>query len=284
MVRRVQEAWVAIGLALRSGLKHLCLTDPEARMMPEGRTKRVQMCHSWEIAVDREAALLAMGQSTQTGNDNARLEAIVEAAAANEPEGVLAVDADSGYYAGDAIGRLITAGVDTCVPDSTTACDLHRGQPVGTTRSAHQGKVPFVYDERLDLYRCPEGNELRLKQEGHQNKGQTYRDYRATRPCTGCPLAPECLVRPNARYRTLKVAQYAGPLEAARERFNEPAHQERYRHRGDVVETVFGFLRSTLGYTRWLLRGKERVACEERLFRLAYQVRKVHGHWAEANR
>ena len=69
---------LAIECALKTGLKHLCLTDPDARMMPEGRTKRVQMCHSWEVAVDREAALLAMGQTTQTGNDNARLEAIVE--------------------------------------------------------------------------------------------------------------------------------------------------------------------------------------------------------------
>jgi hypothetical protein len=284
MVRRVQEALLAIECALKTGLKHLCLTDPDARMMPEGRTKRVQMCHSWEVAVDRDAALLAMGQSTQTGNDNARLEAIVEAAAANEPEGVAAVDADSGYYAGDAIGRLLTSGLDLCVPDSNTACDLHRGQPVGTTRALHCGNVEFTYDEQSDCFRCPEGNELRRRQTSHDTGNRKTNDYRAIRCCQGCPQAPQCLTRPEVRHRTLKTSEYHAILQADLQRFNEPEHQERYHHRSDVVETVFGFLRSTLGYTRWLLRGEKKVACEERLFRLAYQLRKVHGRWAEANR
>ena len=48
--------------------------------------------------------------------------------------------------------------------------------------------------------------------------------------------------------------------EAARERFNEPEHRERYRERGHAVETVFGFVRGTLGFTRWALRGSVRVA------------------------
>ena len=65
-------------------------------------------------------------------------------------------------------------------------------------------------------------------------------------------------------------------LAAARQRFEEREHQERYRHRGEAVETVFGFVRGTLGYARWLLRGREGVAREGRLFKMAYQIRKVH--------
>jgi hypothetical protein len=76
------------------------------------------------------------------------------------------------------------------------------------------------------------------------------------------------------------VGEYQTELDAARERFNEPEHQKRYRHRGEVVETVFGFVRGTLGYVRWQLRGKEKVAKEGRLLALAYQFRKVHGAWA----
>src|SRR5205814_2024481 len=91
MVCRIRAALLAIEMAIRTGLEHLCLTDPDARMMAEGRSKRVQECHSWEVAVDRDAALLVVGHTTQAGNDNARLEPIVKAAAANEPEGVVGV-------------------------------------------------------------------------------------------------------------------------------------------------------------------------------------------------
>jgi hypothetical protein len=282
MLRRIQGAFLAIETALAAGQQHLCLTDPDAQMMPEGRSKRVAPCHSWEVAVDRDAAVLVAGHATQSSTDNSRLLPLVGAAQSNEPAGVRAVDADSGYYAGDAVGQLLTAGIDVCVPDCNTACDLHRGDPIGTQRDRQRGQVLLLYDPVADCFRCPEGNELRARQSGHATHGQRTKDYRAIRSCAGCPRAAGCLTQPGAQYRTRKVGQYHALLEAARQRFNEAEHQERYRHRGEAVETVFGFVRGVLGYTRWLLRGVERVACEERLVRLAYQLRKVHGRWAQA--
>jgi DDE family transposase/transposase-like protein DUF772 len=283
MRARLQAALVALAAALAEGRKHLCLTDPDARMMGEGRTKQVQECHSFEVVVDRADGLLVVGQTTQAGNDNERLEPLVAAAQAHEPAGVQAADADSGYYQGDAVGRLIAAAIDTCIPDSNTAGDLHRGQPIGTTRDRQRGPVVFIYDPARDRYHCPEGNELRPTQR-RQHGGQAVTVYRAQAECRECPQARACLSQANAAHRTLKLGDYAALLEAARQRFTEPAHQERYRHRGEVVETVFGVLRATLGYGQWLLRGREGVACEGRLFKVGYQLRKVHGAWAAVGR
>jgi hypothetical protein len=276
---RIEAAVTAIDAAQAEARKHLCLTDPDARMMPEGREKRVRECHSFEVAVDREAGLLVVGQTTQEGQDNARLEALVRAAQEQEPSGVQAVDGDSGYYAGDAVGRLLAAGIDLCVPDSHTACDLHRGQPIGTTRERARGQVEFVYDAGNDCYRCPEGNELRRRQQ-RRSHGQTVTDYRAVGDCRACPLAAVCLTQAKAKRRTLRVGEERPALAAALQRFAEPGHRERYRHRGEIVESVFGFVRGVLGYTRFLLRGEERVACEGRLIKVGYQLRKVHGAWA----
>lgn len=279
MLERVEEAIEAIDEAEAEGRKHVCLTDPDARMMPEGREKRVRECHTWEVAVDREDGVLVVGQTTQEAHDNHRLEPLVEAAQAHEPEGVKGVDGDSGYYAGDGVGRLLEAGVDVCVPDTNTACDLHRNQPVGTTRAKSQGAIEFVYDPVANVYRCPEGNVLRpLQQRVHC--GQEVMVYRAERDCVGCPRAAACLRQAKAKRRTLKVGRYHAVLEAARQRFNEPAQRERYRHRGEAVEGVFGFVRGVLGYTRWWLRGKEKVACEGRLIKTGYQLRKIHRAWA----
>jgi len=283
MRAQLRAALVALALAIATGRKHLCLTDPDAEMMGEGRTKRVQECHSFEVVVDREAGLLVVGQTSQEGNDNARLEPLLAAAQAHEPDGVKAADADCGYYSGDALARLIRAGIDPCVPDPHTACDLHRGQPIGTTRARTQGEVPLTYVTASDRYVCPEGNELRPRQQ-RQKWGQWVTIYRAVRDCRGCPRAGDCLRQAGAARRTLCVGREAELLEAARQRFAEAAHQERYHHRGEVVESVFGFVRAVLGYHGWLLRGREGVACEGRLFKVAYQVRKVHAAAAAAAR
>lgn len=277
MLQRITAGLKALAAAEADGRKHLCLTDPEARMMGGGRERLVRECYSWEVAVDQ--GLLVAAGVTQENNDNARLEPLVEAAGKHTPGGVTAVDADSGYYGGDAVGRLLAAGIDTCVPDSNTAADLHRGQPIGTVRAGGRGKVPLTYEAAADVYRCPEGNTLAPRQRRRES-GQEVTVYRAQEPCRPCPQAEACLTQAQAQHRTLKVGEYHEELEAARQRFAEPEHRERYRHRGEAVETVFGFVRGTLGYVRWQLRGAAKVACEGKLFQTAYQLRKVHRAWA----
>ncbi len=277
MLERLAGSLQQIEQATAQGRKHVCLTDPDSRMMSEGREKGIRQCHSFEVAVDN--GLIVAGGSCQDNFDTARLQPLVEAAEKNEPAGVQAVDADCGYYSGDAVGRLREAGVDTCIPDSNTACDLHRNQPIGTTRARSQGRVAFVYVAEADRFTCPEGNEL-LPYEERQGFGKWMRIYRARRDCTPCPRKDECLVRPNAKRRTVKVGRYDTLLEAARQRFADKEHVDRYHHRAEAVETVFGFLRGALGYSRWLLRGTVGTASEARYFKAAYQIRKVHRAWA----
>src|SRR5437764_2993889 len=166
MLARVAAGLKAIAAAAADGREHLCLTDPDARMMHGGRERRIQECHSFEVAVDQ--GLLVASGTTQENNDNARLEPLVAAGEKHEPAGVTAVTGDCGFYAGEAVAALLARGVEVCVPDANTACDLHRGQPVGTTRSRSQGSVPFTYEPEADVYHCPEGNVLRPTQRRHE--------------------------------------------------------------------------------------------------------------------
>jgi transposase len=281
MVPRIQAAIDAIKEAEAEGRKHACLTDPDARMMSGGRDKTIRERHSFEVAVDSKDGLLAAAQVTNIGTDNSRLLPLVEAAKEQEPNGIISVDADSGYYSGDGVASLIEKGIDTCIPDSNTACDLHRGHPIGTTQDKARGRVPFTYDEKADCYLCPQGNRLQ-RDTPMKHHGQTVKVYRAVLDCTDCPLKSVCMTQPKAKYRTLKVGVKHKELEAARQRFAEEAHVERYSHRSDVVESVFGFLRSVLGFHRWSLRGSARVSCEASLFKLAYQMRKVHIRWRQS--
>jgi transposase len=277
MLGRIEQARGALEEAQSTGLKHVSVTDPDARMMGEGCQKQIKECHSLEVGVDN--GLLVAGESTQDGCDNRRLEPLVAAAKEQEPDGLTAVDADSGYYSGETVGRLLEAGLDTCIPDSNTAGDLHSGHLAGTTRDRTRGNVPLTYDAEADCYLCPEGNAL-VRISHRRDYGQFVTVYRAKKDCRCCRLASECLTQPKAKHKTLKVADRSETLETARQRFSEPEHIARYRRRGPAVETVFAYMRAVLGYTRWLLRGKERVAAEATLFKVAYQTRKIHLRWA----
>jgi len=278
MVKRAQEAVKRIEEAEAEGLKHLSLTDPDARMMFGGVEKKVHECHSFEVAIDRDCGLLVAAEVTQVGPDQNRLTSLVESAKRNEPCGIKAVDGDSGYYRSADVAALINSGVDVCIPDPYTASELHRGLKIGSFRLS---AVVFEYDSENDRYVCAEGNTLTFR--GRKKmRGDEVKAYQASRGCRLCPRYSECIASKNAKakYKQLIVRDGCEELAAARDKFNDPEHRQRYQDRGSEVETVFGFVRGTLGYGRWLLRGSERVKCEGSLMRLGYQVRKVHQRWA----
>jgi hypothetical protein len=280
MERRAKEALKAIEEAEAEGLKHLSLTDPDARMMLGGVQKKVRECHSLEVAIDRDCGLLVAGEVTQVGPDQNRLSSLVESAKKNEPCGIKAVDGDSGYYRSADVAALINSDVDVCIPDPYTASELHRGLKIGAISSSFCS-VSFQYDCEHDRYVCPEGNTLTFRGR-KQTRGDDVKLYQANRGCRLCPLYSECVSSSNAKtkYKAITIRDECEELAGARDRFNDPEHRQRYQDRGSEVETVFGFVGGALGYARWLLRGSQRVKCEGSLMRLGYQMRKVHQQWA----
>ncbi len=279
MQARAQEILEALEQAEQEGREHLCLTDPEARMMHGGREKTVKEGYSLELVLDREAGLaVAHGVKTR-GQDNDRLVPLVEAAQEHLPEGVHSVEADSGYYYTPAIRHLLAAGIDVCVPDSATAAALHQGLLPGA------GVPParaMTYLPEQDCYRCGQGNLLRPVHPCDSGRGYPATRYRAQRSCRECPYAEACfkVTARRREYKTLLRRTDPQPLEASLARFQAPAHQQRYRQRGRWIEGIFGWLKGPFGYRRWSVRGEKHVRAEGTLLTLAYQVRTVHKRWA----
>jgi hypothetical protein len=273
MVGRIEEALQSIEMATENGLKHLCLTDPDARMMGEGRQKRVQACHSYEVAVDNGS--IVVGQTTQSPTDNCRLVPIVEAAKPNEPEGIASVTADSGYFRGEHVCALEGRGIATCIPDSQTAHDLHTGSPIGTQRARMIGSVPISFVSSTDTFECPEGNVLKFNRLWVQD-GHTYREYRAARSCRGCPLFAGCIKARNTNKKKISVGVHFEQTTSILARFESDEQKHQYIDRAPAVETVFGFIRTVLNFTRWYLRGDEKVNKEATLLTAAVQMRRVH--------
>jgi hypothetical protein len=55
-----------------------------------------------------------------------------------------------------------------------------------------------------------------------------------------------------------------------------------YRRRQEIVEHVFGTVKSVWGYRRYLCRGKPNVAAETALAYLAYNMRRVSNIFKES--
>jgi transposase len=272
MLKRIEAAAVAIDNAQQAGEKHVSLTDPDAKMMGEGRSKRVRECHSFEVAVDN--GLLVVGQTSQSPTDNCRLVPIVNAAELDESVEIVAVTADSGYYSGSNVCVLENAGIATCIPDSDTAHDLHLGRSIGAGSAMRFGNVPLTYASCKDSFECPESNVLSFHRIG-QKDGQSYREYRATQSCETCPLIAECIKATNNHYKSIKVRIDYKQTSAVLERFNSEEHQRQYLDRAHAVETVFAVVRTVLKFTRWSLRGAPKVEAEGALLKTALQIRRI---------
>jgi hypothetical protein len=273
MFNRVKSAVAALDTAMEVNAKHISLTDPDARMMGEGRTKRIEECHAFEVAVD--AGVLVAAQTSQSPSDNDRLLGLVEKAEEYEPDGIREVVADSGYFSGNQVRALEDRGILTCIPDPWTSCDIRKGLSIGETKSRCISKIQMEYDDQSDCYNCPAGNALRFSK--LEKKGdETFRIYQAERSCKECELRSQCLQNNKAVRRMLRVGDRHYELDKLLDRFNSEEHKQRYHDRGKNVETIFAFCRSVLRFDRWLLRGAKKVAAEGALFATAYQIRKIH--------
>ena len=65
------------------------------------------------------------------------------------------------------------------------------------------------------------------------------------------------------------------PVEAMRHRLKTPAGKKRYALRKQVVEPVFGIIKSVLGYRQCLLRGLDRVRGEWSLVTMAWNIKRM---------
>jgi transposase len=265
--QRIEASVESLKEAKEEQRKHVSLSDPDARMMPQGSRRLIGMGHAIEVGVD--SGLLVSGGTTNEASDHSRLKPLVEESRLHDPTPVVEVVADSGYFNAGDIVDLQASGLDVVVPDSTTAYQM-RTKTWTDTKDA----IVFEAVEGKNALRCPNGH---LLYQNGKPKANGRVQYRTDRECTGCPFAERCLKKPDGKRRYLWVRPHAESMKSYLEKFQDSEMQRKYYARGPGVETVFAYLRRIIGFTRWSLRGKEKVSAEGSLLLCAYQLRKLHG-------
>ena len=138
----------------------------------------------------------------------------------------------------------------------------------------------WPYDPETDSFACPEGRRLGFVRASVRETGTGWRQVVCTyrcEGCSGCPRRDACFGAkgPGAR-RVLTVAPVQAEFRRRASALLRTPEGSRLRKRRSVdVETVFGDIKRNLGFTRFTLRGLEKVEHEWRLVAAGHNIRKM---------
>jgi transposase len=136
----------------------------------------------------------------------------------------------------------------------------------------------FVWDERANEYRCPQGHALLSERRQFTKPRQRHiQDDRilysaSVHDCTGCPMKQQCC--PNAPVRRIKRSLHEDSRQVAREIAATPQYQQSRRER-KKVEMLFAHLKRILKLDRLRLRGLSGARDEFLLAATAQNLRRM---------
>lgn len=184
--------------------------------------------------------------------------------------------ADAGYGSEENYAYLEAEGVDAYVKHG----EFFRECRNRKWREDEMRVANWGYDEESDEYACPEGKTLTFIRESKRTSDlgyeSTVRIYECE-DCSGCTRRARCSksADPDSP-RQIKVNP---TLDAFKSRASEMLRTEvgsaLRKKRSVDVETVFGDIKRNLGFTRFTLRGLEKVTLEWRLVATGHNIRKL---------
>jgi hypothetical protein len=229
------------------------LTDPDARLMKH-RLHGSHASYNVQLSVDGNRFIVGTDVVNEE-NDYHQLTKMVKKSNSNLGEReIKKCVADRGYYNANEMRKVINMNIDPIVK---------KGKQ-GKKDDKHFGREDFIYNKEKDVVICPNGKELTFSGIAI-DKGKEYRRYRCSEPiCRACFLRNKCI-----RGKKKKSAKVYTIL-------NDPAYLEKYSKRKEIVEPVIGTIKRDLNFTRFSLRGLEKVNGEfTGLISTVYNIRKL---------
>ena len=138
-------------------------------------------------------------------------------------------------------------------------------------------KDKFIYDKSTDSFTCPKSRSLKLKElkETKTDNGfvSHLRVYECE-DCAGCSFSQDCKKAKGNRtiQVNLNLDRYR---KEAFKNLTSPKGIRLRKQRNIEPETVFGDIKWNSGYTRFKLRGKEKVKTEMGLLSISHNIKKI---------
>jgi transposase len=266
-LKRKDKIQKALTASLESGKRvHHC--EPEARIM-KGR-HGTKLSYNAQAVADQNGIIVA-AEVVNEESDNGMLVPMLDLV--KENLGTTAEEnlADGGYFSSSQIGLAEERQYSVLVnaPSSETTPKESRKHDVYPTSR-------FIYDRERDCCICPHGEELtylRSKVRG-KNKNE-FRVYRCG--LRQCPHRSMCTT--NKRGREVEISVYHEAVERLRCKRNDPANKRLLSKRKTIIEPVFAWIKSHLGFTRWTVTGLEKVRAQWALICTTINLKQLFKKW-----
>jgi transposase len=250
-----------------SNKTHYSPTDPDARIaVKPGKTR--DLYFSGQIAVDTANHVITHAQTFLADDrDGAYLKEIVQKTKIRLNKFGLKMEnclADGAYSSGENYEYLEQNHITPYIP---------------LLGGAKGGSENFIYDEKRDVYICPNNKILkgsgRIVDDGKGNEVKKYFSLRSD--CKKCPIRNTC-ISDKAKAKRVQHSIYKSHFEKAEARQQSIKGRIMKRKRSSTVEPVWGTLINFLGLRRMTSRG---IKCANQALLMAatcYNLKKYLKH------
>ena len=273
-------------------------TDNDSAKM--ATSKGVIQGYTGVAAVDSTHQIIVEAQAHGTGSEQALLIPVVQAMRDLIEEGSV-VTADAGYHSEKNLEELATMNIEALIADNgmrkrderfaEQAKHKDKPDPLWDKSSADKkkpglfGPKDFHHDQEGKVCICPAGEFLYQNGSAVVIQGREAAKFTgAHRVCGPCPLRDQCLRHPD-RTPVRQVVFFTGKLHkveshSARMKIKIDSDEGRrcYGQRFATVEPVFGNIRHNKGLNRFMLRGRQKVDTQWKLFCLVHNIEKLAHH------
>jgi hypothetical protein len=176
----------------------------------------------------------------------------------------LEVTADKGFYNAAEIKECVDDGIIPYIPEPGPNVSKRINVPEPPFY-----KREFRYDKEKDVYICPAGFELTLRNMAEIH-GKLMKLYKTNR-CANCPFKDKCTRNPRGRiiYRW----EHEEILEEMKKRVEDD--KDKIKERQCLVEHPFGTIKRSFNQGYVLMKGLRKVGAELSLTILAYNIKRV---------
>ena len=255
-----QETKSKLAMLAEAGVNHLHAREPEARMM-KGRGTHA-LGYNAQIVVDHDSDMILASDVVTQQNDLAQLNPMLEQVYETLGRVAEQTVADGGYASGEQFKQAEARDLPVIVS--------LRDEPEA---KGEYSKAHFQYEAVTNEYVCPRGE--RLIQVGLNKSHATQQHPDVIYRChnTSCPVREQC--SKEARGRKIRRPYGEDARERQADKQQDPRMGILLGLRKEIVEHLFGIVKTIDGFRRFTVRGLEKVKAQWSLVCLAVNLRKL---------
>lgn len=244
-------------------------TDAEANLL-KTKDGSFKMAYNAQLSAANQIIIAYDVHSNPT--DTNSFPAMITKTEATTKRKVKEVKADTGYFSKNNLQFSNQHKIDAYIPDEMKSTE---------ERQERNGAIPkydrrnFQYDSIKDEFICPKGKRLILR-----NTAKSGSKRYLGAECQSCQAKEQCT---KSQCRNISFDHELEKLKnGMRVKLNSDHGKKKYLERMSDVEPVFGHIKTSLGFRRFLVRGKRMVLTELGLVCAAHNLVKIF-HWLKKN-